>query len=149
MKDTPATTTRKGPSRDRMAAFMRAKAARGGGGKSYDYDTLEPVAVSVTIPDGVVQAAESARDGDTVGKATGLRLLSFVNALLYDNYDAQRTDAELAAAIVAEFPNRTIKGNAKSKFQPVATYRTYFNSGTGGLGVGEKLVGEERLVRFG
>jgi len=83
------------------------------------------------------------RDGNRVGKTTGLVITHFCNELFMASYDHPEVgDTQLAAILKQEFPARAI-------LQTIAAYRSYFNSGKHGFGHGVKLEGEERLPRWG
>lgn len=91
--------------------------------------------------DETMQKEKADRDGENYGVANGLKLTHFLNELFYANYDAQLKDDELTAALEAEFPN-------KAKFQPIGSYRAYYNANVHGFGHGEPLTADERLKAF-
>ena len=81
------------------------------------------------------------RDGNKFGVTLGLRLTHFLNELFYANYQAGKTDEELTADLMAEYPART-------QFQTITAYRSYFNSGLHGFGWGQPLDPANRLRAY-
>ena len=86
------------------------------------------------------EAAKGDRDGNQYGKSTVLCITHFCNELFVQG--AGRADAELAAALAAEYPSRKV-------IQSVSAYRSYFNKGVHGFGYATPLSGADRLVRVG
>lgn len=66
------------------------------------------------------------RDGDKVGKTTGLKLTHFFNELLRHNVTWKLDDADMLEVVRAEFPKRDV-------IQAIAAYRSYANAGKHGF----------------
>lgn len=108
---------------------MSSKQGKSGSGKSGKASGASTGAVvpAVRQRERVFEAAK--RDGNKVGKVHGLLLTAWWNGVLdaMATGKAQWTDAQLAEAVLAEYPNR-------GAHQSPTAYRSYYNSQRHGLG---------------